>query len=82
MVVDVGFTVVEAISVLVLKEPGVMATEEAFVMLQESVLVPAEATTEGEAKKEETVGRRLEMVVPLAIVDDAEMFPTLSSAVR
>jgi hypothetical protein len=57
VIVDVGFTVVDAMSVLVLKEPGVMATELAFVMFQESVLVPAEATIDEEAVKEKMSGR-------------------------
>ena len=41
MVVEVGFTAVELIRVVVLKEVGEMVTEEAFVMLQERVDVPA-----------------------------------------
>ena len=39
VVVEVGFTVVEPMRVLVLKLPGVMATEEAFETFQERVLV-------------------------------------------
>jgi hypothetical protein len=55
-VVDVGFTVKDPIRVLVEKLPGVMTTEEAFVMFQLKVLVPAEATIEGDAEKEEMAG--------------------------
>lgn len=56
MVVEVGFTVVDPTRVDVLKLPGVMATEEAFVIFQLSVLVSATATMEDEAEKEETEG--------------------------
>ena len=56
MVVDVGCTVVEPTSVLVLKFPGVIATDDAFDTFQESVDVPAEATMEDDAVKEVTVG--------------------------
>ena len=56
MVVEVGCTVVEPMRVEVANEPGVMATEDAFVMFQERVDVPAEATTEEDAEKEEIMG--------------------------
>jgi hypothetical protein len=81
MIVDVGFTVVEPMRVLVLNDPGVIATEDAFVMFQLSVLVPAEATIEEEAVKEEMAGGAAPSVVPLAMDDEAEIFPTLSWAV-
>jgi hypothetical protein len=55
-VVEVGFTVVDAMRVVVLKEMGEIKTEEAFVMFQLRVLVPAGAKAEGEAEKEEMVG--------------------------
>ena len=51
MIVEVGFTVVDPKSVLVLKLPGVIATELAFVMFQERVEVPFRATTPGDAVK-------------------------------
>jgi hypothetical protein len=57
MIVDVGFTVKELTRVEVENDPGVIATEDAFVMFQLSVLVPAEATIEEEAVKEEMAGR-------------------------
>jgi hypothetical protein len=79
-VVDVGFTVSEPARVEVLKEPGVMATELAFAALQLKVEVPAGRTTEEEALKKEMAGRAPFPVVPLAMVEDAEKFPTLSSA--
>jgi hypothetical protein len=81
VVVEVGFTVNEPTSVLVLKLPGVMATDEAFVTLKESVLVPAEATTPGEALKLVMEGVMPESVVADALVEDAETLPTLSCAV-
>lgn len=56
MVVEVGFTIVEPMSVLVLKLPGVMATEEAFVTFQERVDVPPDRTREEDAEKEEMAG--------------------------
>lgn len=80
MVVEVGFTVNEPTSVLVLKLPGVMATDEAFVTLKESVLVPAEATREEEAEKEVIEGKAPEAVVPVAMEDEADILPTLSCA--
>ena len=56
VMVEVGFTVIEPTSVEVENEPGEMATEDAFVILKESVEVPAEATMEEEAEKEEMIG--------------------------
>jgi hypothetical protein len=79
-VVEVGFTEVDPMRVDVLKEPGLTVTEEAFVMFQESVLVPAEATTPGEAVNAVIEGVMPESVVADALVDDAEIFPTLSCA--
>jgi len=73
-------TVVDPMRVEVLKLPGVIVTLEAFVIFQESVLVPAEATTEDEAVNEEMEGRDPEVVVPDAFVDEALMFPTESCA--
>lgn len=67
IVVLVGFTFVDPMRVLVLKLPGVMATEEAFVIFQESALVPAEATTVGDAEKEEMEGRFPTFTVVLAV---------------
>jgi hypothetical protein len=56
VMVEVGFTVVDPMRVEVLKEPGVMATELAFVTLKERVEVPAEATIDEEAVKLLIVG--------------------------
>jgi len=81
IVVLVGFTFVDPMRVLVLKLPGVIATEEAFVIFQERTLVPAEATTVGDAEKEEMEGVIPLAVVPLAMLDEAETLPTLSCAV-
>jgi hypothetical protein len=78
MVVEVGFTVTEPIRVLVLTLPGVIATDDALVMFQERVLVPAEATTVGDAEKEEMVGVIPDCVVPAVLNDFTEMFPALS----
>ena len=62
-----GFTVVDPTRVEVEKFPGVIATEEAFAMLQESVLVPAEATTVGAAVKEEMTGGLVADPLPAAL---------------
>lgn len=59
VIVEVGFTAVEPMSVLVEKEPGVMATEEAFATDQLKVDVPAEATILEEAVKEDMPGVEL-----------------------
>jgi hypothetical protein len=80
-VVEVEFTDVDPMRVLVLNPPGVITTDEAFVIFQESVDVPAEAISVGDAEKEEMVGWSPDCVVLDAIVDDAETFPTLSLAV-
>jgi hypothetical protein len=57
VMVDVGFTVVEPIDVLVLNDPGVMAMFVTVpVAFQERVEVPAEATTLEDAVKKEMVG--------------------------
>jgi len=57
VIVEVGFTVVDPTAVEVLKEPGVIAM---FVIVpvafQLKVEVPAEATTDEEAVKDEMVG--------------------------
>ena len=82
VMVEVGFTAVAPMRVEVLKEPGVMATEEAFAMFQERVEVPADATMPDEAVKEAMVGRMPESVVPDATEDEADILPTLSWAVR
>ena len=79
--VDVGFTVREPIAVEVENDPGVIATDEAFVTFQLKVLVPAEATIAGDEEKEAMDGSAAEFVVPDATDDDAELFPTLSVAV-
>ena len=71
---------VDAIRVEVEKVPGVIATELAFVMFQESVLVPAAATTPGDAVKDVIEGRMPDKVVPDAFVDEAETLPALSWA--
>jgi hypothetical protein len=81
IVVEVGFTDVDPMSVLVLKPPGVMATELAFVMFHESVDVPAEATMLGDELNDDTEGKSPFVVVPDETVDDAEVLPTLSLAV-
>jgi|ERR1017187_1702189 hypothetical protein len=56
VIVEAGFTAKRPMSVLVLKFPGVIATDDAFVTLKESVLDPAEATMLDEAVKEEMEG--------------------------
>lgn len=81
VMVEVGFTVVDPMRVEVENPPGVIVTLEAFVMFQESVEVPAEATTAGDALNELIVGLMPETVIPEASVEDAEMLPTLSCAV-
>ena len=60
-VVEVGFTVVDPMSVEVEKPPGVMATELALETFQLKVDVPAERTSEGEGEKEEMVGGEEEL---------------------
>jgi hypothetical protein len=56
ILVLVGFTVSDPMRVLVLKPPGVIATDDALLIFQESDDAPAEATTVGEPPKEEMVG--------------------------
>jgi hypothetical protein len=81
-VVEVGLTVAEPMRVEVLESaPLSMTTEEAFVMFQLRVEVPAERTKEEEAEKEETDGKAEFCVVPEAMLDDAEILPTLSCPV-
>jgi uncharacterized protein (UPF0212 family) len=60
---------------------GLMERDVALVTLQLRVEVPFNATTPGEAEKEEMVGGRVLRVVPEAVVEDAEVLPTLSLAV-
>jgi hypothetical protein len=81
MVVLVWFTVVDPMRIDVEKLPGVIAIEEAFVIFQESVLVPAKATIVGDAEKEEMEGKLPLVVVADALVEDAETLPTESFAV-
>jgi hypothetical protein len=81
IVVEVGFTDVDPMRVLVLKLPGVMATELAFVIFHESVDVAPEAVLVGDALNDDTEGRSPFVVVPLATVDEAETLPTLSLAI-
>jgi hypothetical protein len=66
VIVEVGFTMNDPTSVLVLNEPGVMATDDAFVTLKERVEVPAGATTLEEAVKEEMEGRVTVFSEPIA----------------
>jgi hypothetical protein len=66
IVVDVGFTANDPMRVLVLKPPGVIATDEALVIFHESVDVPAEATSVGDAEKEEIPGKVLNCLDPTA----------------
>lgn len=56
VVVLVGFTVVEAIRVLVEKLPGVMATEEAFEIFHKSVEEAPDRMKDGEAENDEMPG--------------------------
>jgi|ERR1035441_4765288 hypothetical protein len=80
IVVEVGLTFVEAMRVEVEKEPGVIATDEAFVTLKESVEVPADTTIEDEAMKEDMVGGGGGFVVACVLVLRADTFPTPSKA--
>jgi len=57
---------------------GLMEREVALDAVQLRVLVPFNATSVGDAEKDEMEGRLLEIVVPDETVDDAEVFPTLS----
>jgi hypothetical protein len=63
-VVDVGFTVIDPMRVDVEKLPGVMATDEAFVIFHESVDAPAETTTAGDAENIEIPGKSLVCAAP------------------
>lgn len=54
--VDVGFTVVDPTRVELENDPGVIATDDAFVTLKERVEVPAEATIVADATKETMAG--------------------------
>ena len=60
---------------------GLMDREVALATVQLKVEVPLRATRLGEAVKEEMVGRTPLWVVPDAVVEEAEMLPTLSWAV-
>ena len=73
-----GVVVLEPVTVPMV---GLMDREVALLVTQLSVEVPFRATTEGEAEKEEMVGERPLRVVPEAVVEEAEMLPTLSWAV-
>lgn len=79
-VVDVKFTSVEPMSVVVEKLPGMMATEEAFTTCQLRVELPVVAKIEGDAEKERTVGPDAFSVVVLALVEVAEVRPKVSKA--
>ena len=65
--VDVGVTVVEPTRVEVENDPGVIATDDAFVIFQESVEGTPEATREGDAVKEAIVGRGATVIVAVAV---------------
>jgi hypothetical protein len=80
IVVEVGFTDVDPMRVLVLKPPGVIATDEAFVMFQESVDVPAEATSVGDAEKEEMVGALPALLTVIEMAVLVPVFPVASYA--
>jgi hypothetical protein len=73
-VVEVGFTVQVPEAVEVLKEPGLMAM---FVMVpvafQERVDVPAGATRDGAAVKEEMVGGEPGILLTFTVVDAVEV---------
>ena len=79
-VVEVGFTRVLPMRVVVLKEPGVMDTEEAFVTDQESVEVTPGWMREEDAVKEETVGATADGVTLPEGDEEAEV-PTAFVAV-
>ena len=67
VIVEVGFTAVDPTAVDVENDPGVIAMEVMVpVAFQESVLVPAEATTLEEAAKEEMVGGVRDVSFPTA----------------
>jgi hypothetical protein len=57
---------------------GLMEREVALDTVQLREEVPFNATSVGDAEKEEMEGRLLDIVVPDETVDDAEVFPTLS----
>src|ERR1035441_6515052 len=62
---------------------GLMDREVALATVQLSVEVPFRATTAGEAVNEEMVGEERPLrVVPDAVVEEAELLPTLSLAVN
>ena len=60
---------------------GLMDREVALATVQLKVEVPLRATMVGEAVNEEMVGGRALRVVPEAMVEEAELLPTLSLAV-
>ena len=60
---------------------GLMDKDVALATVQLKVEVPLRATMLGEAEKEEMVGERPLWVVPEAMVEEAELLPTLSWAV-
>jgi len=66
--VEVGFTVTVPEAVEVLKTPGLMAMFVIVpVVVQESVEVPAGATSEGDAEKEEIVGVGFDTVTVIEV---------------
>lgn len=78
---DVGCTVTEPTRVEVLESaPLLIRTEEALLMFQLRVEVPADATTVGAAEKDETVGKAALWVVALAFDDVADVRPNVSYA--
>ena len=79
MVVDRAGVVVEL--PVTVPIAGLMDREVALATVQLRVEVPFKATTEGEAEKEEMVGASPLRVVPEAVVEEAELLPTLSWAV-
>jgi hypothetical protein len=80
VVVDrAGVVVLVPVTVPIL---GLMDREVALATVQLSVDVPFKATTVGEAVNKEMVGEEEPLrVVPDAVVEEAELLPTLSWAV-
>ena len=60
---------------------GLIESEVALAAFQLSTTAPFNATTVGDAEKEEMEGVIPLAVVPLAMLDEAETLPTLSCAV-
>jgi hypothetical protein len=80
VVVDVGWTMKDPVSVEVENAPGVIATELAFVTLKASVEVPAASTREEDAVKEAIEGVAALAVVVVATEEVAELSPNVSYA--